>query len=125
MEDRAEALLCRCQGLRRLEFEECEGLFRNGFWEQVLPKLEFLQDLTVDGCLDSDDELRGLAVSLSRYPNLQKLRLGRFVFQNDSIMAFTCLQTVLRNSPSHLVLDLSDLLAPGWNHCNGLFEPPE
>ena len=105
MEGNVEAILCRFQSLTRLEFEKCKGLSRYGFWEQLLPSLPLLQDLTVAECLDSDDALQGLDLSVSPpHPSLQKLRLT------------VSLKTVLRNSPSHLILDLSQLPGQTLDH---------
>ena len=118
MEGNVEAILCRFQSLTRLEFEKCKGLSRYGFWEQLLPSLPLLQDLTVAECLDSDDALQGLDLSVSPHPILQKLRLTVTQCRNPKApaMAFTSLKTVLRNSPSHLILDLSQLPGQTLDH---------
>lgn len=89
---------------------------------------QILQDLTVYDCLVSDEALRGFALSLSPYPSLPKLRLGVTELSNahaSTTMAFTSLQTVLRKSPSHLILDLKKLAGPKLGSCRGGSEPRE
>ena len=68
--------------------------------------------------LDSDDALQGLDLSVSPHPILQKLRLTVTQCRNPKApaMAFTSLKTVLRNSPSHLILDLSQLPGQTLDH---------